>query len=174
MQGEAEQNGEQQHLQNIAAGESADDAAGDHVQQEGDHALLFRLLRIDSDRFGVQRRRIDVHARAGLNHINHDQADNQRNGADHFKVEQRHRASAPDRLHAFHSGDAGHHGAENYRRDNHFDQFYKGVAQRFHLRAQLRVKVTEQNTDGDGGEDLKIKAFEQRCFHKSVSVDGVR
>jgi hypothetical protein len=52
--------------------------------------------------------RVNVHPRAGLHHVDDNQADNQRKRTDHFKIEQRHRTGAADRFHAFHAGDARH------------------------------------------------------------------
>ncbi len=121
MQGKTKQNGKQQHLQNIAAGKGANYAVGDDIQQESNDALLFCLLRINRHGFGIQRGRVNVHSRTRLHHVNHNQADNQRDGADNFKIEQCNRSGSSYRFHAFHASDAGHHGTENHRGDNHLD-----------------------------------------------------
>src|SRR5690606_23634881 len=95
-----------------------------------------------------------------LHDINNNQADNQRDGTDHFEIEKGDSTGAPYRLHAFHASDTGHHGTENYRRDDHLDELNERVAKRFHLCAQFRVVMTKQNTDCDGCQDLKVKALE--------------
>ena len=161
MQGEAKHHGEQQHLEDVSAGERANDAARNDVQQEGHHALILRLLGIDRNRFGIQRRGIDVHPRTWLHHVNDDQTNNQRKGTDHFKIEKRHCTGTANRLHAFHASDARDDRTEDHRRDDHFNELNERVAKRFHLRAQFRVIVTQQNTDGDGCQDLEIKTFEE-------------
>ena len=161
MQGKAKQYGKQQYLEDISAGERANHAARDHVQQEGNNPLIFRLFSVNRHRFRIQRGRVNVHARARLYHVDNNQADNQRDGTDNLEVQQGNRPRTPDRLHAFHASDTGHHGTEDDRRDDHFDELNERVAKRFHLRAQLRVVVTEQNTDGDGCQDLEVKTFEE-------------
>ena len=168
MQGEAEQYREQQHLKNVAAGERADHAAGDDVQQERNDALLLCLLGVDRHRLGVQRAGIDVHAGARLHQVDDHQTDNQRDGADDFKIQQRDGAGAPHRLHAFHAGDAGHHGAEDHRCDDHLDQFDEAIAQRFHLGAEVRVEMAKQDTQRDRRQYLKIEALKDRCFHMNI------
>jgi hypothetical protein len=110
--------------------------------------------------------RVNVHPRAGLHHVDDNQADNQRKRTDHFKIEQRHRTGAADRFHAFHTGDTCHDRTEDNRGDNHFNQLNEGIAKRFHLRAQFRVEMAEQNTDSDGRQYLEIQTFKQRGFHR--------
>ena len=166
MQGKAKQHRKHQHLQDVTAGESADHAAGNNIQQEGDNALIFCLLGVDRHRLRIQGGRIDVHAAAGLHHVDDDKPNNQRDSTDDFKIEQRDRTGTSDGLHAFHPGNPRHDGAEDNRCNNHFNQLNEGVAEGFHLRAQFRVKMAQQNTDRNGRQNLKIEAFEERGFHR--------
>ncbi|MND27317.1 hypothetical protein D3C80_177790 [compost metagenome] len=166
MQGKTKQHGEQQHLQDVAAGKGTNHAAGNDVQQEGDDALIFGLLGVNGDGFRIERRRIDVHPRPRLYHVHNNQPDNQRDGADHFKVQQRNCTGPTHRLHTFHASDTGHHGTENNGRDDHFDELNEGIAKRFHLSAQFRVEMAKQNTDGNRCQDLKVKAFKDGGFHR--------
>ncbi|MND97072.1 hypothetical protein D3C80_893820 [compost metagenome] len=87
MQGKTKQHGEQQHLQNVAAGKGTNHAAGNHIQQERDDTLIFGLLGINRDRFGIQRGRINVHPRTRLHHVHDNQADNQRNSTNDFEIQ---------------------------------------------------------------------------------------
>ncbi|MNC29999.1 hypothetical protein D3C75_782680 [compost metagenome] len=135
VQCKTKQNCEQQHLQNVAAGKCANYAARNHIEQECDHALLLRLFGINRHRFSIKRCRVNVHPRTRLNDVNHNQADDKRNGADNFKVKQCHRTGAAHGFHAFHARDARHNCAEDNRGDNHFNQFNERIAEGFHLRA---------------------------------------
>ena len=74
----------------------------------------FALVDEVRDRLGVERRRVDVHAGAGLHDVDDDQPDDQRERADDLEIEQR-QAAAADLLHVLHAGDAEHDGAEDDR-----------------------------------------------------------
>ena len=78
VQREGEQDGEEQHLQDLALGEGADHGGRDDVHEEVDGALLAGLGGVGCDRLGVERCRVDVHAGAGLPQVDDDQADDQR------------------------------------------------------------------------------------------------
>jgi hypothetical protein len=56
-----------------------------------------------------------------------------------------------------HTGDSHHHGAENHRRNQHLDEFYEPVAERFHGGAGLRIEVTQQHAQSDGHQHLKVQ-----------------
>ncbi|MNV62916.1 hypothetical protein D3C71_1554840 [compost metagenome] len=167
VQGEAEQHREHQHLQDVAVGEGADDRIGDDVKQEADGSLLRAGGGVGSHAAGVQGADVDVHASAWLDHVDDDEADDQGDGGDDFKVQQRVAAGLADRLHALHASDAADHGAEDDRGDDHFDQFDEPVTQGFEGDAGFRIEVTEQDTDGDGDQHLDIQGFVQRltCRH---------
>ncbi|MNC39186.1 hypothetical protein D3C75_878290 [compost metagenome] len=108
-----------------------------------------------------------MHASARLDHVDDDEADDQGDGGDDFKVQQRVAAGLADRLHALHAGDAADHGAEDDRGDDHLDQFDEAVTQGFEGNARFRVVVAEQDADGDGDQHLDIQGFVQRltCRH---------
>ncbi|SVM33256.1 Uncharacterised protein [Klebsiella pneumoniae] len=166
MQRETKQHRKHQYLQNVAAGESANHAAGDNIEQKCHDPLVLRLFGVNRHGLRVEGRRVNVHSRAGLHHVNDNQADDQRNGTHDFKIEQRHRAGAADGLHALHPGNPRHDGTEDNRGNNHFNQLNEGIAEGFHLRTQFRVKMAQQNTDRYGRENLDIKAFKERDFHR--------
>ncbi len=42
----------------------------------------------------------------------------------------------------------------------------EAVAKRFHLLAYFRVEMAKENTNGYRCQDLKVKAFKQRGFHR--------
>ena len=77
------------------------------------HALCLRLTRIIGDGLRIEGRDIHVEAAAGMDHIAHDQSDEQRDGRDDFEIKQRHAADPPDFLQVLHAGDSGDHRAED-------------------------------------------------------------
>jgi hypothetical protein len=51
-----------------------------------------------------------------------------------------------------HAGDAGGNGQEDDRRDDHLHELDESVAKRLQRRADVGIKVPEQNARGDGGQ----------------------
>ena len=82
-----EQHREQQHLQDVAAGKRTDDAVGNDVQEELGDAGMGSARRVGGDAFGIERRRVHVHARTRLHDRDDDQSDDQRERGDHFEVQ---------------------------------------------------------------------------------------
>ena len=176
-QREREQDREEQHLQDLALGEGADDGVGNDVHQEFDRALLPGLRGVDLDRFGIDRAHVDVHADAGLQDVDHDQADDQRQRGHDLEIDQRLQADAADLLHVLHAGDAVHHGAEDDRRDQHLDQLDEAVAERLHRHADVRIELPEQDADHDRGQHLHVEMgverFARRCRGRRCRRHGV-
>ena len=125
-QGQAEQDGEQQHLEDVAPGEGADDAVRDDVQDEVGRLHLVGLLGELGHQGGVRRLAAEVESR--MQHVAHDQADDQGEGGDDLEVEQGLDADPADRLGALDVGDARDHGAEDDGGDDHLDQVDEAVA----------------------------------------------
>ena len=147
------QYGKQQHLQ-------------DDIHNEGDNALVFRLIGVNRYRFRIKRCRIDVHSGTRLHDVNDDKTNNQRDGTDNFKVKQCDCAGTTDRLHAFHARNARYDGTKDDRSDDHLNELNEAVAKRFHLLAYFRIEMAKENTNGYRCQDLKVKAFKQRGFHR--------
>ena len=160
------QYGKQQHLQNVTAGKCANDARRDDIHNEGDNALVFRLIGVNRYRFRIKRCRIDVHSGTRLHDVNDDKTNNQRDGTDNFKVKQCDCAGTTNRLHAFHARNARYDGTKDDRSDDHLNELNEPVAKRFHLLAYFRVEMAKENTNGYRCQDLKVKAFKQRGFHR--------
>ncbi|MNN12551.1 hypothetical protein D3C81_1255460 [compost metagenome] len=175
VQGIAEQYREEQDLQDVAVGEGADHGARNDVHQEVDGALLLAGSGVGSDLAGVQAGRIDMHAGTRLHDVDHHQTDDQGDGGDDLEVQQRHATRLAHGLHALHAGDAGHHGAEDDRRDSHLDQFDEAIAQRLHGDGGLRIEVSECDTDGNGDQDLEIQALVEGLLgHGGSILAGMR
>ena len=120
--GEAGEDRNQQNLQKIAAGESADEGVGDDRQQMGDEPLLLGAIDVACDRIGIERGRIDVEPLAGLKKLADHEPDHQRQGRDRLEIEQRLDADAADLLEVAHRADPVHDRAEDDRRDHHLDE----------------------------------------------------
>ncbi|RMS80623.1 C4-dicarboxylate transport protein [Pseudomonas savastanoi] len=117
MQGEAEDHREHQDLQDIAVGKRADDGVRNHVEDEADDALILAGSDVSRDLGCVERADVDVHAGTRLNHVDHDQTDQQSDGRNDLEVQQRITAGLADRLHVLHAGDAADDGTEDDRRE---------------------------------------------------------
>ena len=128
--GKAGQDRDQQHLQQVAAGERTKVAVGNDPEQVRDDALLFRLGDVGGDGFGIDRGRIDIEAVTGLQHFADDQADGQRHRRHGFEIDQRFQADPADALEIAHRGNPVHDGAEDHRRNHHLDQGDETVAER--------------------------------------------
>ncbi|KAG1245022.1 hypothetical protein G6F65_021470 [Rhizopus arrhizus] len=64
---------------------------------------------------------------------------------------------AADLLQVAHGGNAGCHGQEDHRGDDHLHQLDEGVAQRLHLLAEFRLERAQQNAHHDGEHHLDIE-----------------
>ena len=153
----AEQDREQQHLQDFALREGADDGVGNDVQEEIDALLGLGLLGEAGDLGRVGHRAAKAVAR--LDHIADEQPDHQRKGRDHFEIDQRLDADAADLLGVLDMGDARHHGAEDDRRDHHLDQLDEAVAERLDpvVGRERRPQPADQRAEHDGDQHLDVE-----------------
>jgi hypothetical protein len=74
------QDGDQQHLQQIALGEGVEQRVRNDRQQVGDDALLLGARDVACHGLGVELGGVDVEAFAGLQHLADEQTDSQRYG----------------------------------------------------------------------------------------------
>ena len=159
---EAEQDGEQQHLQDVALGEGAHDAVRDDVQHEFDRMHLAGLPGELGRGGGIRHLAGEIGARAG--DVGDEQADDQREGGDDLEIHQRLDADPADLLGVLDVRDARHHGAEDDRRDEHLDQFDEAVAQRLDpfVGRDMGSQPAEQPAEHDGAEHLNIEQLVER------------
>ncbi len=159
--GKARQHRDEQHLQQVALGERAEEGVGDQVQQIGDQPLaLMGLGQVAGGDLGIQRRRVDVEAASGLHHLADDQADDQGHRRDDLEIDQGLQPHPPERLDVAHPRDAAGHGAEDHRRDDQLDQLDEGVAQRLQPHPDRRPQSADQYAQRDGDQDLHIKRLQ--------------
>src|SRR5579872_560697 len=129
----AEQNGYQQHLEDVALREGVHHGRRDDVHQEILHALFLGGASVGSHRFGVERRDVYVESGAGVGHVAHKHPGEQRKRGHYLEIQEGLAADAPNLLQIFHARDAAHHGAENDDRDHHGNQLDEAVAERLHF-----------------------------------------
>ncbi len=159
-QRKAEQDGEQQHLQDVAPREGADHAVGDDVQEEIDRLLRFCLLDVawpPPPHPAVRSR-----SRApDLDQVADDQADDQREGRDDLEIDQRLDADAADLLGILDMRNARDHRAEDDRRDHHLDQLDEAVAERLDpvIGREVRQLPADEDADHDRDQHLNVEYF---------------
>ena len=86
------------------------------------------------------------------------------NARDHFEVDERLAADAPDLLHVTGAGDAENDRAEDDRTDDHLHQGDEAVAERLERNGMRRIEVAEEAPGDDGDEDLDIQMRETPPF----------
>ena len=156
-QRQAEQHREQEHLQDVAFGERADEGLGDDVQQGVDDRHALRGVRVAGDGLGVERSRRGMETGARREDVRDDESDQQRERGDDLEVDDGLEADLAGFLEVAHAGDPDHHGGEDDRPDDHLDQAHEGVTERFELRAEPGPDVPDGPADEDADQDLDIK-----------------
>ena len=154
-QAEAAQHRQQQHRQHFALGKCAEEGGRNDVQHKVHKAHRRAFAELGGDG-RVQRFRIDVHARAGLQHEDSGQARNERQNRQH--VEQAHglEQGLADLPGFAQGGDAADDGAKNNRRDHHLDELDKAVAQRLERRPELGPVVADGDAEQQADQDLDV------------------
>jgi hypothetical protein len=156
-QADAEQDGEEQHLQHVVARQRVERGGRDDVHQEGADAFALQLLGIAGiigERLGIERRGIDVHAVAGSEQIGEQEADHERDRGHDLEIDQRLDADPPDLLEVAGAGDAVHDHAEHDRRDDHRDQLEEGIAQDLQADRKVGSGHAEHDAEDQSGQDL--------------------
>jgi hypothetical protein len=161
---DTEQDGEEQHLQDVACRERVHDRRRDDVHQEVDGRQMRGARGVSGNALRIELCRVRMHARTRLHHVDEDEADDQRDRRDDLKVNQRPKADTANLLHVAHLGDADDHGAEDDGGDHHANQLHEGVAERPHGGAEARVQLPQHHADDDADDDLKPEAGIQRLL----------
>jgi len=151
-------------LEQVAAHEGADEGVGDDVEQEVHRAGMAGGGGVLCDGLGIERGRVGVDAGAGLHPVDHEQADDERDGGDDLEIDQCLYPHPADLFHVAQAGDPHDDGREDDRADQHLDELDERVAQRLQLLAQRGVLPAEQHAGDDGQEDLDIDIGDE-TFH---------
>ncbi len=120
------------------------------------------------DRTGIQRSRINVQPAPRLDDIGRDQAHDQSQCREDEEVSERLGRHATDAAQIAHTGNAGHDGQEDHRRDDHLHQFDEGIAQWLEAFAENGPKVADHRTGHNGRQDLKIQVAIKRPTNSHV------
>ncbi|KAG1390544.1 hypothetical protein G6F59_015162 [Rhizopus arrhizus] len=120
---DADQHGHEPHLQDVAGDEGAEQRLRDDVHQEADQGQVMRLHDVAVNRRLFQLGLVEIHAGAGLHHVRHDHADDQRQRGEEQEVRHRLGEHPAHGAQVGHAGDAGDDGQEDHRRDDHHHQW---------------------------------------------------
>ena len=145
-----------------AVDEAREEGVGDDVEDVVERRLRFAGLDELVDLAGVELARIDIHALAGADQVDHDQADQQRDRADHLEVGDRETAGFADRLHLLHARDADDDRAEDQRRDGRLDELDERITDGLELAAPLRHHDAEQHAERDRDQHAEIQRAVER------------
>jgi hypothetical protein len=118
-----------------------------------------RGLRLDRVLTRCQGRGVDVEATARPEQVCQHHAEHQGEGGHDFEVDQGLQADPPDRLDVAHMRDAGHHHAEDQRRDDHLDEPDEAVAEWAKILAQAREEMADRDAGHDCGQELEEQGF---------------
>jgi len=95
----------------------------------------------------VDVREVDVHPAPGFQDIDRGESDNQCNGRQHLKIDDRFESNASDSSQIGHPRDSVNHRAKDDWRDQHADQLDEGVAEGPHPRREVRGSDAERDAD---------------------------
>ena len=155
--GKPRQDGNQQDLQQVAAGQRAEIAVGNDREQMRNNALFLGLGDVGRDGIRIDCGRVDVEATAGLKDLSDDEADGQRDRRDDFEIDQGLEPDTADALQIAHRRNAVHDRAEDHRRDHHLDQGDEAVAERLQLLAEMRVEPADNNAKRYRDQHLHVE-----------------
>jgi hypothetical protein len=110
----------------------------------------------------IDRRRIDmteinIHAHPGLQHVDHDKPDDERDRGQNLEISERFDGDATDSGHVRHARNSVHHRAKDNRRNHHANGFDESVSEALHLLAEIGREVAERDADHHGRNHLHPK-----------------
>ncbi len=138
------------------------------MQHELDESLRSRVVREALGDGGIERRRVDVHARSRLHHEHRDQPGYQCENREH--VEERHRLHQrlADLLAVVEAGDSEHDRAEDDGRDHHLHELHEAIAERLQRGAELRPVVAHCDAECEPDQYLEVqRSIELGELHNS-------
>src|SRR6266852_2574208 len=157
---DAENDREKQHLEHVVARQRVERSGRNDIHEEAADAAALQIVRVvgkGTERLGVQRRGIDVHAVARPEQVGEQQTDDQRDRGHDLEIDQRLDADPADFLEVAGARDAVHHDAEHDRSDDHRNQLQKGVAQDLELDGKIRHRHAECYSQQQSRQDLNEK-----------------
>ena len=119
---------------------------------------------------GIERGGVDVHALAGLEQVDGDEAEQQREGGDDLEVEQGLGADTAYLFNVAHAGDTDDDGGEDDGRQRHADQFDEAVAEGLQGDGGMGKEHADHDAQGDARHDLQPERAEERGVFLSMAV----
>ena len=105
-----------------------------------------------------------VQSRARLQHIDHDEADDQRDRRHDLEVDERAQPDTADLTHGTHVRDADDNRREDDRRDHHADQLDESIAERPHRGAGFRPGDPDEHAERNARQHLDVEvSVHSRC-----------
>jgi hypothetical protein len=133
---------------------------GDDAEQEVHRGHRLAGGRVALDGLGIQSGHVHVEAGAGLEHLAHHQAQEERARGDHLEVEEGLEPHAPHALEVSHLGDARHHRGEHHRRHQQLDEPDEAVTERLERFASMGPEVSEQCSAHHRHQHLHVEILE--------------
>src|SRR5829696_5245162 len=158
---DAAEDGEEQHLDDLALGEGTDEGVRDDVQQERSDSAR-GLLQAAERLLGVCWVGGDVESHSGLDHIDDNEADRQGDQRHGDEVRQG-LDPEPTRLgEVAQRGDAHHDRGEDDRGDEHPDEFDEAVGQRLERNREVRRDHSHDRTGNDRQQHPEVQVMVER------------
>ena len=157
-QADAEDDGEEQHLQHVVARQGVEDRARNDVEDEAAEAAAVQLMSVvdvGAQRMRVELRRVDVHALARADEIGDDKPDGEGDCRHRLEVNERLDPDPADFLQVARAGDAMHDDAEDDGRHDHRNELEKGVGKEFEGNGEFRRRHADRDAKHEAGEDLR-------------------
>ncbi len=158
----AEQHRHEQHLQDVAIHEGADQRGRNDVHDEAGEGQLVGFFHVAVHRRLVQVGRVDVHAGAGLHHVRHHHAHDQRQRGEEQEVGHRLGEHPAHGAQVGHAGDAGDDGEEDHRGDDHLHQLDEAITQRLERFGERRLVMAKDGAQHDRHHHLEVQLAVER------------
>ncbi len=136
---------------------------------------MLRVGGVAGDSGGIEPGDVDVHAAAGMQEVDRDEAGDQSDGGDDLEVDERLDSHAAHLAQVSHARDADHNGSKDDGRQRHADENDEGVAQRLEADGEAREQRAEDDAEHDPDQDLQPQRPEQRPRLAGFGIsDGLR
>ena len=159
MQSKTKQDGNKEHLQNLTFCKCINHRIRNNVEQEFGGSTNFSWTRVSGDTFSIQTSRVNIHACARLQNVNHHQANKECNRAHNLEIQEGQATCFANLFHVLHPSNTEHNSTKNNGGNHHLDAFNKGIPKGLHVHTKTRIEMPQQNTNHNCCKYLKIKDF---------------
>ena len=159
---DAEEDGHQQDLQDVAAREGGQERRGKDAHQEADDSLVMRMRRVFCHCGRIERRGIDLQRGPHFQSIGDHQTQDQREGRKEQEIGEGLERDPADRPQIPYPRDTCNHRKEDDRCDDHLDDSNEGIAKRLEGLAEIRAQIADQGAQRDRDQDLDVEMAPDR------------